>query len=138
MGSGIVSKKLKMSIGIVVILGAIALLIVTGMNSSTGFQVSVSDLAEKGQKYDQNYLLVEGTVLPETIIWNSADIEVEFVVTDGENQLTVFYNDVVPDNLDYEEGVEAILRGRYDYSTALFYAETVETRCPSKYEIEEE
>lgn len=132
------SKKLKMYLGIAVIVGAIAFLIITGMNSSTGFQVTISDLVKAGAKYDQDYLLVEGKVLPETVVWDSSKIQVEFVVTDGEEELAVLYNGVVPDNLDHEDGAEAILRGRYDNSGGLFHAETVETRCPSKYEVEEE
>ena len=138
MGDGTVSKKMKMYMGIAVIIGAIAFLIVTSMNTSAGFQVTVSDLVEKGHKYDQDYLLVEGKVLPETVEWDSTKIQVKFVVTDGENQMTVLYNGVAPDNLDHEDGAEAILRGRYDNSNSLFNAETVETRCPSKYEVADE
>lgn len=132
------SKKLKMYLGVLVIVGAMAYLMFASFGSSSGFQVSISDLVEKGDQYAKDYLLVEGKVLPETVVWDSAKIQVEFVVTDGENQMAVLFNDVVPDNLDHEDGAEAILRGKYDNLAKVFRADTVETRCPSKYEAAED
>lgn len=132
------SKKLKMYLGILVIIGAMAYLMAASFNSGSGFQVSIKDLVERGENYSKDYLLVEGKVLPETVVWDSANIKVEFVVTDGEHQMAVLFNDVIPDNLDHEDGAEAILRGKYDNVAKIFRADTVETRCPSKYEAAEE
>ncbi|HHW06068.1 MAG TPA: cytochrome c maturation protein CcmE [Clostridia bacterium] len=132
------SKKVKMSIGLLVIVGAMAYLMVAGFSGNAGFQVSISDLVLNGDNYAGEYLLVEGKVLPETIEWNGEQIELRFLVTDGQYQLPIIYYDVAPDNLDYEGGAEAILRGRYDHGAGVFVADTVETRCPSKYEAAEE
>lgn len=128
------SKKFKMSLGVLIIVVAMGYLMVSGFSGSSGFQVSISDLIQNGDSYADEYLLVEGKVLRETIQWNGEKIELRFTVTDGENQLPVFYNDVAPDNLDYEEGAEAILKGKYDSVSGVFIADKVETRCPSKYE----
>ena len=132
------SKKQKMYLGVLVIVAAMAYLMVTSFGSSAGFQVSISDLVKEGGHYERDYLLVEGKVLPETVVWDSTNIKVEFIVTDGENQMAVLYNDVAPDNLDHKDGAEAILRGKYDNSAGIFRADSVETRCPSKYEAAEE
>jgi len=132
------SKKLKMYLGVLVIVAAMAYLMITSFGSSAGFQVSISDLVEKGDLFEKDYLLVEGKVLPETVVWDSTNIKVEFVVTDGVHQMAVLYNDAVPDNLDHKDGAEAILRGKYDNSGGIFRADSVETRCPSKYEAAEE
>lgn len=132
-----VSKKLKMSMGIFVIVAAIAYLMVTGFSGSSSFQVSIQDLISNGEEYNEKYLLVEGKVMRETIQWDGKEIELRFNVTDGDNEMLVIYNDVAPDNLDYEEGAEAILKGTYDYHTQVFLADRVETRCPSKYEAAE-
>ncbi|MFA5536780.1 MAG: cytochrome c maturation protein CcmE [Bacillota bacterium] len=132
------SKKLKMTLGALVIVAAMGYLMITSFSSSAGFQVSISDLVEKGSKFQDDYLLVEGKVLPETVVWDSTNIKVEFVVTDGVNQMPVLFNDVVPDNLDHEDGAEAILRGKYDHDGGIFRADSVETRCPSKYEAAED
>lgn len=131
------SKKFKMSMGILVIIGAIAYLMISGFSGNAGFQVSISDLVQKGNEYDNQYLLVEGKVMPETIQWNGAAIELRFTVTDGVHELPVIYYDVAPDNLDYDDGAEAILRGEYDSASGVFVADKVETRCPSKYEAAE-
>jgi cytochrome c-type biogenesis protein CcmE len=132
------SKKFKMSMGIVVIIAAIAYLMISGFSGNSGFQVSINDLVQKGSDYDNEYLLVEGKVLRETIQWNGEKIELRFSVTDGVHELPVVYYDVAPDNLDYEDGAEAILRGKYDSVSGVFVADKVETRCPSKYEAAEE
>lgn len=132
-----VSKKLKMSVGVLIIVAAMAYLMISGFSGNSGFQVSISDLVKNGSSYDNEYLLVEGKVLRETIQWNGEKIELRFTVTDGENRLPVLYYDVAPDNLDYEEGAEAILRGKYDSANGIFVADKVETRCPSKYEAAE-
>ena len=132
------SKKFKMSMGIVVIIGAIAYLMISGFSGNSGFQVTINDLVQKGSDYDNEYLLVEGKVLRETIQWNGEKIELRFSVTDGVHVLPVIYYDVAPDNLDYEDGAEAILRGQFDSASGVFIADKVETRCPSKYEAAEE
>lgn len=131
------SKKFKMSIGIAIIIGAIAYLMISGFSGNSGFQVTISDLVQKGNEYDNQYLLVEGKVLRETIQWDGEKIELRFTVTDGTHELPVIYYDVAPDNLDYEDGAEAILRGEYDSAAGVFVADKVETRCPSKYEAAE-
>lgn len=132
------SKKVKLALGLLVIVGAMVYLMVAGFSANAGYQVSISDLVQNGDSYAGEYLLVEGKVLPETIEWNGEKIELRFTVTDGQYQLPVVYYDVAPDNLDYEGGAEAILRGRYDTGAGVFVADSVETRCPSKYEAAEE
>ena len=132
------SKKVKLSLGLLVIVAAMAYLMVSGFSANAGFQVNISDLVLNGDSYAGEYLLVEGKVLPETIEWNGEKIELKFMVTDGQYQLPIIYYDVAPDNLDYEGGAEAILRGKYDTGAGVFVADSVETRCPSKYEAAEE
>lgn len=131
------SKKLKMSMGILVIVAAMAYLMVAGFSSNSGFQVNISELVQNGDSYANEYLLVEGQVLPETIEWNGEKIELKFTVTDGQHELPIIYYDVAPDNLDYAGGAEAILRGKYDSTAGVFVADTLETKCPSKYEAAE-
>jgi cytochrome c-type biogenesis protein CcmE len=129
-------KKQKMTIGILLVVGALLYLLVSGFGLNAGFQVTLSDLVEKGETFAGKYLLVEGAVVPDSIAWDGKKVELRFEVTDGRVKVPVIHHDVPPDNLDHP-GTEVILRGYYNMEQGIFQAEKVETRCPSKYEAAE-
>ncbi|WP_227762956.1 cytochrome c maturation protein CcmE [Zhaonella formicivorans] len=130
-------KKHKISIGVLVIAVAIGFLIVTGFGGNSGYQVTLADLINKGAELEGKYILAEGKLVPESKQWDGGKIELKFEVTDGQVKVPVVYNDVAPDNFDYPEA-ELILKGKWNAAEGVFYADKVETRCPSKYEAAEE
>ncbi|HHX51280.1 MAG TPA: cytochrome c maturation protein CcmE [Clostridia bacterium] len=129
-------KKHKMTVGVLLIVGAIAYLLISGFGGNTGVQVTLSDLVGKGETFDGKYLLAEGSVVPDSIHWDGKKVELRFEITDGTVKVPVIYHDVPPDNMDHPD-TEVILRGYYDNEQGVFQAEKVETRCPSKYEAAE-
>lgn len=130
-------KKHKMSLGVLVIAVAIGFLILSGFGGNTGYQVALADLINNGAQYDGQFVLAEGKLVPGTDKWDAQAIRLEFMLTDGQNEVPVVYHDVAPDNFDYPHA-ELIVKGTWDEGQGFFQADKIETRCPSKYEAVEE
>ncbi|WP_053364069.1 cytochrome c maturation protein CcmE [Bacillus sp. FJAT-27251] len=128
-------KNTLVMIGGFAIAGAILLLLLAATPASSGVELKLKELVENGEKYKENYITVEGLLIEESIKWNADEILLEFDVQDEEgNRLRVAHKGVKPDN--FSEGVIAILQG-FIKEDGTFEAETVKTRCPSKYEGED-
>jgi cytochrome c-type biogenesis protein CcmE len=126
-------KNTMVSIGGLIIAGAIVFLLMAATPGSSGVEITLKELNENQQKYEENYVTVEGFLVEESIEWNADKIELQFDVKDNEgNNLHVTHNGVKPDN--FTEGVIVILQGNPAKEQGEFIAETVKTRCPSKYE----
>lgn len=130
-------KRHKMTLGVIVIAVAIGFLIISGFGGNSGYQVTLADLANHGAKYDGQFVLAEGKLVPGTEKWDPQAIKLEFMITDGQVQFPVVYHDVAPDNFDYPHA-ELILKGTWNEELGVFQADKIETRCPSKYEALEE
>ncbi|MDF2607725.1 MAG: hypothetical protein K0S34_1921 [Bacillales bacterium] len=121
------------SIGGLIIAGAIVFLLMAATPGSSGVEITLKELNENQQKYEENYVTVEGLLIEESVEWNADNIELQFDVKDSDgNKLHVTHNGVKPDN--FTEGVIVILQGNPAKEQGEFIAETVKTRCPSKYE----
>jgi cytochrome c-type biogenesis protein CcmE len=126
-------KNTMVSIGGVIIAGAIVFLLMAATPGSSGVEITLKELNENQQKYEDNYVTVEGLLIEESVEWNADKIELQFDVKDADgNKLHVTHNGVKPDN--FTEGVIVILQGNPAKEQGEFIAEDVKTRCPSKYE----
>lgn len=126
-------KNTMVSIGGLIIAGAIVFLLMAATPGSSGVEITLKELNENQQKYEENYVTVEGLLIEESVEWNADKIELQFEVKDSDgNKLHVTHNGVKPDN--FTEGVIVILQGNPAKEQGEFIAETVKTRCPSKYE----
>jgi cytochrome c-type biogenesis protein CcmE len=126
-------KNTMVSIGGVIIAGAIVFLLMAATPGSSGVEITLKELNENQQKYEDNYVTVEGLLIEESVEWNADKIELQFDVKDADgNKLHVIHNGVKPDN--FTEGVIVILQGNPAKEQGEFIAEDVKTRCPSKYE----
>lgn len=125
-------KNTLIMIGGFVIAGAIVFLLMAATPGSSGVELKLADLLEEQEKYKDAYVTVEGLLIEESIEWNAEKIELKFDVQDENgNILSVIHNGVKPDN--FSEGVIVILQGAPTKKDT-FVAESVKTRCPSKYE----
>lgn len=126
-------KNTMVSIGGLIIAGAIVFLLMAATPGSSGVELTLKELTENQQKYKNDYVTVEGLLIEKSVQWNADKIELQFQVKDNEgNKLHVIHNGVKPDN--FTEGVIVILQGNTAKEKGEFVAETVKTRCPSKYE----
>lgn len=128
-------KNTMVTIGGLIIAGAIVFLLMAATPGSSGVEITLKELTENQQKYEDNYVTVEGLLIADSVLWDADKIEIQFKVKDNDgNTLHVIHNGVKPDN--FTEGVIVILQGNPSKEKGEFVAETVKTRCPSKYEGE--
>lgn len=128
-------KNTMVMLGGLVIAGAIVFLLMAATPGSSGVELSLKDLLAKQEQHKNDYITVEGFLIEESIKWNAEKIELKFDVQDEDgNMLHVVHNGVKPDN--FSEGVIVILQGNIIEKDTI-NAESVKTRCPSKYEGED-
>jgi len=127
-----VLKKKQFLIGGIIVFLAIGYLGYTGFQSSATYYYEVGELLEQGSSiYDEN-VRVSGQVAPGSLEQESAGGVMRFIIIDieGEESLAVVYQGVVPDT--FKVGGDVVVEGYLD-SSGIFQANTILTKCPSKY-----
>lgn len=126
-------KNTIVMLGGFIIAGAIIFLLMAATPGSSGVELKMDELLKNQEKYRDGYFVtVEGLLIEDSIKWDADKIELKFDVKDNDgNVMHVVHNGVKPDN--FSEGVITILQGAPTEKDT-FVAETVKTRCPSKYE----
>jgi cytochrome c-type biogenesis protein CcmE len=99
-------------------LAAVGVLIATGLTlqafqENLMFYVEISEVAEGNAPKDRNFR-VGGLVVAGSVQRQPGELEVEFALTDYENQLPVYYSGILPDL--FREGQGIIAHGRLDDS----------------------
>ncbi len=123
--------KAKMVIGVVIIVGALIYLMVSGFQDSSVYYMTVSELAGQKAGLADEGLRVSGYVDPNSIAWNAERIELDFTLFEGKDSLRVHYKGVIPDQLADAQGVLA--EGKLTADGRL-EATRLMLKCPSKYE----
>jgi cytochrome c-type biogenesis protein CcmE len=125
-------KNTIVMLGGIVIAGAIVFLLMAATPGSSGVELTMKQLAATQSQHKDDFVTVEGLLKADTIKWNPDKIELKFDLHDNKgNILHVVHNGPKPDN--FSEGVIVILQGS-PTTKDHFKAESVKTRCPSKYE----
>jgi cytochrome c-type biogenesis protein CcmE len=129
-------NKLILLAGIIITFGVVVVLM-AATPGTTAIELKLHDLVANQEKFEDDYITVEGFLVEESIQWDADKIELKFdVIDDKESLMHVTYDGVKPDN--FSEGVIVILQGNIkdakNGKVAKFVAEKVQTRCPSKYE----
>ncbi|MCL6571411.1 MAG: cytochrome c maturation protein CcmE [Bacillus sp. (in: Bacteria)] len=125
-------KNTVVMLGGFIIAGAIVFLLMAATPGSSGIELTLDELMSNQADHKDDFVTVEGFLIEDSIEWNADKIELKFDVNDTKgNVLHVIHNGPKPDN--FAEGVITILQGAPTKKDT-FVAETVKTRCPSKYE----
>lgn len=150
------APRVKLLIGGIVILAAVAFLIFTATQASAQYFMTVDELAAKGQAAMDRTVTVSGAVLGDTISYDPEKSTVEFTVANvpgdnneidrqgglakvlhdavtdpGRSRLKVVYEGAKPDLLKNE--AQAIMTGHLG-PDGVFYASELLLKCPTKYE----
>lgn len=126
--------KLFIAIGVFVL--ALGYLGFTAFQGASAYYLTVGELVAKGDSaYDKN-LRVNGKLIPVSFERDANGTLIHFSLTDGLETIDAVYNGLVPD-LFFNEHSEILLEGTYD-SNALFDAQAIIVKCPSKYQAAEE
>ncbi|MEH7107249.1 MULTISPECIES: cytochrome c maturation protein CcmE [Bacillaceae] len=125
-------KNTLVLLGGFLIAGAIVFLLMAATPGSSGVELKLNDLLATQKDHKDDFVTVEGLLVEDSIKWNPDKIELKFDVKDTEGSLMhVVYHGTKPDN--FSDGVICILQGSPTKKDT-FKAESVKTRCPSKYE----
>ncbi|WHY65676.1 cytochrome c maturation protein CcmE [Neobacillus sp. SuZ13] len=125
-------KNTIVMLGGFIIAGAIVFLLMAATPGSSGVELTMKELLATQEQHKDDFVTVEGLLIEDSIKWDANKIELKFDVQDNDgNVMHVIHNGTQPDN--FSEGVITILQGAPTKKNT-FVAETVKTRCPSKYE----
>lgn len=127
-------KKVKFIIGGIVIAVAIIYLIYSGIQKGGLYYLTVSELKEQGSIAYGQSTRVNGNVLDGSIQWDFEEHTLRFIISDGENKLSIVYRGVAPDT--FRGGIEVVVEGKYTAEN-IFEADKIMAKCPSKYEAQE-
>lgn len=123
-------RKKKFIIGGSIILLAVTYLVYAGMKDSMVYYLKVGELTAQKETYRGEGVRLGGKVVDGSIKWDAKSRILEFVVSDGKEEITVRYKGVVPDT--FKDGADVIAEGVY-VPEEPFMARTLMAKCPSKY-----
>ncbi len=124
------SKPLKLAIGAIVIIPALAHIVYIGATSSlTNYYLTVEELLAQGPSLHGEEVRLAGEVIPGSIEWEWSTSTLKFQVQ-GKESIPVIYQDLPPDT--FRGGITVILEGRYE-EEGYFRASSLRTRCPHSY-----
>lgn len=130
-GMGRRTIDIKIVVGGIVILLAVAYLVVAALPSGTAYYLTVSELAEMGARAQTEQTRISGNVVPGTIVQSAESQDVRFEVEDGSGSLTVVYSGILSDI--FGDHVQVVVEGKQGQD-GVFYADKVFAKCPSRFE----
>ena len=127
-------KGRKFLISGVILFLAIGYLVYIGFQSSATYYYTVSEIVQQGAPVYGENVRVNGQVAPYSIKQETIGLKFWFTIIDGEESLPVVYQGAVPDA--FKAGDDVVIEG-YLSPQGIFQANTILTKCPSKYVPEE-
>jgi len=114
-----------------IVLG-ITYLIVTALQTSTVYYITVGELLQRGVAAGSQQVRVAGDVVPGSVEKIDSGLAIRFLVHDGSGQMPVYYRGgPVPDI--FGEEVQVVVEGKVG-PDGTFQASTLLAKCPSKFE----
>ena len=131
------THHIKVAIGMVVIVAAVAYLLLSGTTASAVYFLTVPEVQQQLSALQQasHPIRVAGQVTADPIQWDVRHLSLAFRIGEGEASLPVQYTGVKPDM--FQAGVSVIVEGRMGQDGVL-HASILMTSCPSKYQDEKE
>ena len=132
-------QTIRIGFAVVVILGTVAWLALTGYNSNKSYYVTIAELGGMGDKAYHSNLRVEGFVHPGSI--EQVGTHVDFVLNEYESHspkapnghlLKVTYKGTEPPPDTFKDDSQALAEGTYGRD-GVFHATVLQAKCASKY-----
>ena len=124
------SQSVRIGVAVVIILGVITFLAVTGVRANKSYYVTIHELNGMGSKAYTRNLRVAGNVLPGSIRHNGTNAE--FVLVENSNQLRVSYQGEEPPPDTFKDNSQALAVGTFGRD-GIFHATQLQAKCASKY-----
>jgi cytochrome c-type biogenesis protein CcmE len=121
----------KVLVGVVVIGGGLGYFLYQALQSSWAYYYSVDEFSAAGAGAPEHSFRLAGRVKPGSIVRDLEHLTLRFTLSGSKAELPVQYQGVTPDN--FVEDKEVVVEGHLT-GTGVFQADTLMTRCESKYQ----
>jgi len=127
-------RRLKLLVAGGSILLGVLYLVVTALQTSTVYYITVGELLSRDSSTSTQQVRVAGDVVPGSVERIDAGLALKFLVHDGSGQMPVYYKGgPVPDI--FGDQVQVVVEGKVG-PDGTFQASTLLAKCPSKFETE--
>ncbi|HEX4039262.1 MAG TPA: cytochrome c maturation protein CcmE [Acidobacteriaceae bacterium] len=123
-------QTVRIVLAVLVILGAISYLAVTGVEANKSYYVTIQELQAMGSKAYTRNLRVAGSVEPGTIQRDGA--HASFVLVENNLKVHVAYTGDEPPPDTFKDNSQALAIGTYGRD-GVFHATQLQAKCASKY-----
>jgi cytochrome c-type biogenesis protein CcmE len=123
-------QTLRIAAAVVIILGTIIYLSVSGANADKSYYVTIGELQAMGNKAYTRHLRVAGDVAPNSI--QRIGTNAHFVLSEQGHTLQVSYQGIEPPPDTFKDGAQALAMGTYGRD-GVFHATELQAKCASKY-----
>lgn len=120
----------RIGIAIVVILGVIIYLAISGVQANKSYYVTIQELQGMGNQAYTRHLRVAGNVQPGSIQHNGTNAS--FVLVENTHTLRVAYQGEEPPPDTFKDNSQALAIGTYGRD-GVFHATQLQAKCASKY-----
>jgi cytochrome c-type biogenesis protein CcmE len=124
------SQTFRIGIAVVVVLGVIAWLAISGVQANKSYYVTITELQGMGDKAYTRHLRVAGNVEPGSIERNGT--HAQFILLEQGKRLPVQYAGVEPPPDTFKDNAQALAIGTYGRD-GVFHAAELQAKCASKY-----
>jgi cytochrome c-type biogenesis protein CcmE len=124
------SQTFRIGLAVVIVMGVIAWLAVSGIQSNKSYYVTISEMQGMGSKAYTRHLRVAGNVVPGSIARNGT--HAQFVLVELGNRLPVEYAGVEPPPDTFKDNAQALAIGTLGRD-GVFHATELQAKCASKY-----
>lgn len=121
----------KFILGGIVILAMVVFLIVTSLQSTGVYYLTVDEARTQLRPGGTQVVRINGVADMQSVKWDAQNLKLAFDIVEGNQRLPVVYHGVKPDTFEQSESVvvEGTLAGN-----GVFDARTLLVKCPSRYE----
>ena len=124
------SQTFRIGLAVVIVLGVIAWLAVSGIQSNKSYYVTIGELQGMGAKAYTRHLRVAGNVEPGSIARNGT--HAQFMLLELGKRLPVEYAGVEPPPDTFKDNAQALAIGTPGRD-GVFHATELQAKCASKY-----
>ena len=123
-------QALRVGIAVVIILGTISYLAISGVQANKSYYVTIQELQGMGDKAYTRHLRVAGNVAPGSIQHVGAGAN--FVLVENDRHIRVSYMGTEPPPDTFKDNAQALAIGTYGRD-GVFHATELQAKCASKY-----
>lgn len=121
--------KAQIIIPIIILVCVVGYLIISSFKTTMVYYLTVSELYKTMPDFGCR---VNGKIVKGSIKHPANSFYYFFEITDGKKRLPVEYKGVVSDI--FQDDMEVVAEGKFDKDKKIFVAQSLLTKCPSKYE----